>query len=287
MSALASLILLLAARVPWMHDYSAAFTDAEERARPVLLYFRGNCGGGNRPQNPIEVGGPIEHQEGLSPCDRMQDDVWENAAVVAAAARFVPVLRDGGDQSQEVRYQVIRTPTTLVTDPWGNEIFRVSGYFDREKMLKMLSVVPSDFAPLASAAKELHAHPADFSALVNVARFYETARLPQVVERLYGLALNTPRAAAPVEDWRRAVIARGLNLLVGLANPAQAAAVFDAEVAAMPFAPGTDALMLGSVNARLQQGKKKEAETTVREMERRFPKSQYTQRARQNLDGVR
>jgi hypothetical protein len=283
----ALLPVLLFAGVPWTRDYGRAATDAEEKARPLLYFFRGECGGGNRPQNPIEVGGPIEHQEGLSPCDRMQEDVWEDSSVAAGVARFVPVLVESGDQTLQVRYQVIRTPTTLVTDPWGNEVLRVSGYFDREKMLKLLAAVPADFGAVATASKALRARPTDFAALVSMAEFYQAARLPQVVERLYGLALNTPRSATPVDTWRRAVIARGLNLLVGLANPGAAAGVFDAEAAAGPDEAGTDALLLGSVNARLQQGKRKEAEATVRELEKRFPKSQYTQRARENLDGKR
>ena len=83
--------------VAWTRDYTKGFLDAEEHRRPVLLFFRNNCGGGNTPTNPIDVGGPIEHQEGLSPCDRMQDDVWENAAIASLTERFVPLVLDGGD----------------------------------------------------------------------------------------------------------------------------------------------------------------------------------------------
>ena len=291
MIALASVLatlLLAGPSVPWTRDYTRAFADAEENRRPVLLFFTGNCGGGNRPVNPlVDEAGPVDHQEGPSACDRMQQDVWEDSAVSTAAARFVPVVVDSGDQTLQVRYQVVRTPTTLVADPWGNEILRVSGYFERDKVLRLLGAVPAELGTLGPAAKALRARPADFAALVAVAEFYQAARLPQVVERLYGLALNTPRSATAIDAWRRAVIARGLNLLVGLANPNAAAGVFDAEAASAPDDAGTDALLLGSVNARLQQGKRKEAEATVRELERRFPKSAYTLRARQNLDAAR
>jgi TolA-binding protein len=83
------------------------------------------------------------------------------------------------------------------------------------------------------------------------------------------------------------VIARGLNMIVGLGNPGGAASVFESEMAAGPDQPGTDALLLGLVNARLQQGKRKEAEAAVRDLERRFPASPYAVRARQNLDGAK
>ena len=141
-----------ASSVAWTRDYTRAFADAEEKSRPVLIFFRNNCGGGNIPVNPIAVGGPIEHQEGLSACDRMQEDVWENASIVAVAERYLPVVVDGGDATLETRYQAVRMPTTLITDPWGNEIFRSTGYIDRDKMARILEAVPRDFAGLANAA---------------------------------------------------------------------------------------------------------------------------------------
>lgn len=272
--------------ISWSHDYTKAFGDAEENRRPVLVFFRGDCGGGNLPQNPIALGGPIEHQEGLSPCERMQQDVWEDAGVIASAARFVPLLVDGGDRTLQVRYQATRMPTTLVADPWGNEILRASGYLSRERTLRLLAAMPADFSPLAATGKALRANPADFAALTAAAAFYEGARLPQVVEHFYGLALNSPRSAVPVEEWRKAVIGRGVNFLMSLNNPGGAAALFEAEVAAAPDAAGTDALLLGVVNARLQEGKRKEAEAALKTLEQKFPKSPYAQRARQNLDAT-
>lgn len=283
------LILALAAAssVPWTRDYVRAYASAEEQRHPLLLFFRNDCGGGNRPQNPIDAGGPIEHQEGLSSCDLMQQDVWENEAVTAAAGRFTPVVIDTGDQTLHVRYQVVRTPTTLVTDPWGNEILRVSGYYERAKMLRFLGAVPADFTGLATSGKALRANGTDFGALTGVAAFYQEQRLPQVVERLYSLALNTSRSSVPLQTWRQAVIGRGLNLLAGLNNPEAAAGVFLQELAAGPSDAGSDALLLGVVNARLQQGKRSEAESAVRTLEQKHPGSPYTARARQVLDAKR
>jgi TolA-binding protein len=103
---------------------------------------------------------------------------------------------------------------------------------------------------------------------------------------MYALALATPRDAVPVDNWRKAVIARGVNLLLSLGNPGTAASVFEAEVVAAPDASGTDALLLGVVNARLQQGNRKEAEAAVRTLEKKYPKSPYAERARQNLDAT-
>lgn len=281
----AAIPLLLAAgpSIPWTRDFTTGYAQAEERSRPVLVFFRTDCGGGNTPQNPVTAGGPVTHQEGLSPCDRMQQDVWEHASIVAAAERFTPVLIDGGDQTLAVRYQVVRTPTTLVTDPWGNEILRVSGYFERDRTLRLLRAVPEDFRGLAVAGKALRANGQDFKALTAAAAFYQEARLPQVVEHFYALALNTPRTGVPLDTWRQAVIARGLNLMAGMGNAGSAASAFEAELSAGPDEAGSDALLLGLVNARLQQGKRPEAEAASRKLQEKYAGSPYAERARQLL----
>jgi len=272
--------------IPWTHDYTKAFADAEEQRRPLLLFFRYNCDRAHTPINPVAVGGPIEHQEGLSPCERMQEDVWENAAIVTAAERYLPVIVDSGDQTLQVRYQAVRMPTTLVTDPWGNEVFRSTGYLDREKMARILGAVPRDFTPLTPAGQTLKANPTDFGALVSAARFYEGASLPQVSDRLYAAALAAP-GATDVAARRQAVISRGLILMSRLNRAEEAASLFEKELAAAPDGPGSDALLLGLVNARLTQGKRKEAEAAVKQMESRFAASPYTARAKENLAGTR
>jgi hypothetical protein len=275
-----------ASSVAWTRDYTRAFAEAEEKSRPVLLFFRNNCGGGNIPVNPIAAGGPIEHQEGLSACDRMQDDVWESASIVAMTERYLPVVVDGGDATLETRYQAVRMPTTLITDPWGNEIFRSTGYIDRDKMARILEAVPRDFSGLTAAGRALKSNRTDFGALVSAAQFYEGAGLPQVSERLYASALNTP-GTTDVVARRQAVISRGLNLMARLNRGEEAAALFEREIAAAPDGPGSDALWLGLVNARLTQGRRKEAEAAVKQMESRFANSPYTARAKENLSAAK
>jgi hypothetical protein len=278
---LMALLAMAGAGVSWTRDYTRAFADAEEQRRPVLLFFRAECGGGNTPQNPI-VTGPIQHQEGLSDCDLMQNDVWESPDTLKAVERYVPVIVDGGDRTLQVRYQAIRMPTTLVTDPWGNEVFRTSGYISRDKIIRILEAVPRDFTPLGPAGQTLKANPTDFGALVAAARFYESASLPQVSDRLYAAALAAP-GTTDVAARRQAVISRGLVLMARLNRADEAAGLFEKELAAAPEGPGSDALLLGLVNARLTQGKRKEAEAAVKRLEEKFAGSPYTARARQNL----
>ena len=282
---LASSLLAAGPAVAWTRDYTKAYAAAGETRRPLLIFFRNNCGGGNLPTNPVDAGGPIEHQEGLSPCDRMQEDVWESPLVAPLTARYEAVVRDGGDTTLETKYQAVRMPTTLITDPWGNEIFRVTGYLEREKMTRILQAVPSDFAGLAEAGAALKANPSDFAALMAAAQFYQANRLPQVSERLYEKAAGTSVAGGDMAARRQVAIARGLNLLL-MGRDKDAAATFDKALAEARNGPGSDALLLGLVNAHLQAGHRKEAEAALRELEKGWPESAYAKRARQNYEGA-
>lgn len=277
-------VLAGGAGVAWTHDYTKALVDADEQRRPVLLFFRKNCGGGNLPVNPIDAGPNYVHQEGLSPCDRMQDDIWENAAVIPLTKRFVPVLIDSGDATLEVRYQATRMPTTLIADPWGNEIFRVTGYLERDKMARILRAVPGDFSALATAGRALKANPTDLAALMGAARYYQENSLPQVSEHFFEKAAATAASAADISTRRQVALDRGLNLLL-MGKDKDAAATFDKALAEAPSGAGSDALLLGLVNAHLQGGRRKDAQSALARLEKGWPGSAYALRARQLLDG--
>ena len=77
------------------------------------------------------------------------------------------------------------------------------------------------------------------------------------------------------------VIARGLNLMGRMNRAEEAAALFAKEIALAPDGPGTDALLLGLVNARLAQNRRADAEAAEKQMEQRFAGSPYTARAKQ------
>ncbi|PYQ16269.1 MAG: hypothetical protein DMF80_05685 [Acidobacteria bacterium] len=255
--------------IAWSKDYTRAFAEAEERRAPLLVHFRGaNCG-------RTTVPGATESRGG-SRGDGITRPLHDN----------VPVLVGPGDETLNTRYQVIVNPTTLFLDPWGNEIFRVSGYLERAKFSRILQAVPTDFAPLAAAGRGLREKPDDLAALAAVAAFYESQRLRQVSERLYERAQAAPAAAGDLASRRQVAIARGLNLLM-MGKAREAESVFEKALDAAPDAPGSDALLLGVVNAHLEAGHRREAETAYRRLQQAYPASPYTARARQNLEAAR
>jgi hypothetical protein len=279
------LLLAAHASIPWAADYTHAFADAEERRLPILILFRGaTCGIVNAPRGTDQGPRPDGYRTERTDCDLMQQDVFEDADVITAAQRFVPVLVGQGDETLNSRYQVIVNPTVLVADPWGNEVFRVTGYLARDKFLRVLQAVPRDFAALTASARALRGDPRDLRALMGAAAFYEEVGLRQVSERLYELALLSP--TADITSRRQAAIARGMNLIL-MKRPGDGAKVFEKALAEAPQGPGSDALLLGVINAELTAGRRREAEAALARLVRDFPASPYAKRAKENLDAVK
>jgi len=273
--------------IAWTKDYTRAFADAQERQAPLLVHFRGaSCEHPSAPLNPLESGRrPDGYQSQLGDCDLMQHDVFENTLVVGLAGRYVSVLVGPGDETLNTRYQVVVNPTTLFLDPWGNEIFRVAGYLERAKFSRILQAVPADFKDLAPAGRALQKRSDDPRALMAAAAFYEATGLRQVSERLYEQAAGPPTAGDPAAR-RQAAMARGLNLMLMGRGP-DAARVFEHALEEGPDKPGSDALLLGLVNAHLTAGKRKDADAAYARLSRQFPDSPYTRKARENLDAAK
>lgn len=282
-------------KLQWSRDYEQAFTQAEERRAPVLIHFRGqNCGTRGAPGAMEDrggagmAGGITRRQTGadLTDCDLMEQEVWETERIARSAQRFLPVLADGGDQALNVKYQVIVNPTTLVTDPWGNEMFRVAGYLEPDKMDRVLNAVPKDFTALTPWARALRQDGSNPKALVGAAGYYESQGLRQVSERLYDKALSAPTISTDLPARRQVVIARGLNLLM-MGRDKDAAGVFQKELSQDATGGGSDALLLGLVNAHLQGGRRSDADAAVKALEKSFPDSPYTARAKQNVQAAK
>jgi tetratricopeptide (TPR) repeat protein len=275
-----------APRIEWTRDAGRAYAEAAERRAPLLIHFRGrNCG---IREAPVAIGeGTRPAPAGdLNDCDLMQQEVWENRAVAEVAARFLVVLADTGDEKLKVRYQVAVEPTTLIADPWGTEIFRAARYLEADKMTRLLQAIPSDFQALEPFARALQRDPADVQALMGAAAYYQGERLLQVSERLYDKAARTPKAGADITVRRQVAIARGLNLLL-MGRDKDAAGTFEKALEENPSGPGSDALLLGLVNAHLQGRHPREAESALKTLEKGWPGSAYAARARQNFESAR
>ncbi len=302
--ALAALLAVLQApppAIPWERDHGAAYTTAEERRAPLLIHFRSDdcersspgLGGGiaGTEARGDSVGaaprsGAVRDRstrDEASDCDRMEELVWSSAEVAAAAARYVPVITgDTSDRSLTRRYEAATMPTTLIADPWGNEIVRLVHFVDAPRMARVLRALPADFAALQPIGLELRGRPHDPELLVKAAAFYESARLSEIAERYYERAAGSEGAKRDPLLRRRLAVARGTNLL-RIGKAADAARVFRESFEDVPDGAQSETLLFGWMMAELQQDRRKEAERPYRELLKRFPDSRYAAKARENF----
>jgi hypothetical protein len=284
-----------AEKIPWTGDRAAAFAQAGETRGPLLILFTGpECGIKSAAGDPVSGGGSmLPAQDFQDRCELLEADVLSSPDVVAAAARFVPVQSSEGllrrariseaDDTLNRRYHVVNIPTVLFADPWGNEIMRLVGRIPKDAVLRILKAIPSDFTPLEAAGRRLKEDAGNAEALVAHATFYQQRGLLAVSERFYELALGTSALTTDVAKRRQVVIARGMNLIF-MDKTSEAAKLFETTLSEAPDGPASDALCFGWMMAEIHGKRLKEARRVYAELEKRFPTSPFTAKAKQNLE---
>jgi len=138
---------------------------------------------------------------GCQPCAEMDDRVYANERAIAAMAKVRPVRIDV-DREPELarRYNISGTPTLLVTDSFGRELFRYAGVLPLERFVQLLDALPGDVTSINRLSAALTAKKDDFAALSGMARELRAAGFFRSSSDYYERALRTPegrRAGGP------------------------------------------------------------------------------------------
>ena len=105
-----------------------------------------------------------------APCKVMDADVYTTDEVVRAAEPFVAVRIDYDRKPALARrYGVSDIPTIVVTDSYGSELFRYTGYLDAAAFREMLGSLPRDVTEFNRLTRALERDRNDFSALGELA----------------------------------------------------------------------------------------------------------------------
>lgn len=113
--------------VTWARDYASAQQQAAQSGKPMILFFTGTW---------------------CVPCRIMKRTVWADAQVESVVkAGFTPVMIDLDDpQAAETvsHYNVVATPTTIITAPQGNVLQWARGGMNKAEFLALLGKLNPD-----------------------------------------------------------------------------------------------------------------------------------------------
>jgi TolA-binding protein len=138
--------------VHWLRSLSDAEKKARQLKNPVLAYF---------------------FLRDSDYCQKMEEGVLADKAVVAAAEEFVCVRIDASKESGEARKLDVRgTPTILFLDGEGNEMSRVAGLVGTEQFLEKLADAKRSKMTFREARRRAMQNPADVQANWKVAETY-------------------------------------------------------------------------------------------------------------------
>jgi thioredoxin-related protein len=147
-------------------------------------------------------------------CEAMDVNVFSDERVASALSRLVPVRIDvDADQGTTRKYNVPGTPTLILTDSYGNELFRHVGMLTLEQMLPLLDEIPGDITKINTLSAALARNRNDFATLEALGHELRVARFYRSSNQYYSRALRTREAEQRADARATILLAAGRNYL--------------------------------------------------------------------------
>jgi thioredoxin-like negative regulator of GroEL len=166
-----------AGAIPWETKLERATAAARETNQPILIEF---------------------WAVGCEPCQAMDRDVYSDERVAVAMGRVRPVRIDIDRDARTARtYKIDATPTLVLTDSFGRELFRYAGSLPLDRMLQLLEALPRDVRRINELSAAVAAQKDDFDALTALARELRGAAFYLASSEYYARALKTRTGRQP------------------------------------------------------------------------------------------
>jgi periplasmic divalent cation tolerance protein len=248
--------------IAWQRTLPAGLTEAKALKKPVLVY----C-----------------FVRGAKYCEEFEDGLLRNREVVDAAQEFVCVRLDAGRHGDQLRkFDVRGAPTLLVLDAQGNEMNRVAGLVEKEKLLAKLGETRRGKLSFREARRLAGQDKADVAANWKVAETY----LEEGREELARPYLQNV-VAADAENQRgytdNALFALGFSL-GRRGQYAQSVVCLEHLLAKWPGFKDKDKALYCLGLSELAIGQKEKGRASLEQLVREFPNSSATGSAKKALE---
>ena len=189
-------------------------------------------------------------------CKAMDEQVYSDPSVAEAMRKVLPVRVDvDRDASTARRYKVSATPTLVLVDASGDELFRFTGALERTPLVELLRELPVDIRPINQLAATVTADRSSCSSLAAFARELRQAALFVASNRYYERAIQTDDARRDKALSGRLRAAVGENY-AALERPQEAIAWFEKALRDLRGRPEEAAVQIRLERARLMANRK-------------------------------
>lgn len=203
-------------------------------------------------------------------CKGMDDQVYSDPSVAEAMRKVLPVRIDvDRDASTARRYNVSATPTLVLVDASGDELFRFTGAIERTPLIELLRELPGEISRINQLAAALAADPSRCSSLEALARELRRTSLYVASNRYYERAIQTDAARRDKALSGRLRAAVGENY-AALKRPEEAAASYEKALRDVRGLPEEPSLMLALARVQIARGQTKEARKVLGDLMQRF-----------------
>ncbi|MEO5895518.1 MAG: thioredoxin fold domain-containing protein [Vicinamibacterales bacterium] len=225
-------------QMTWERDLGKASETARKSNRPMLLEFWSvTC----------------------EPCKVLDETVFPDERVGAAFKNLHAVRVDVDKQPDVARkYNVNGTPTLLLTDSYGTELFRYTGLLPADRMLQLINELPADVARFNELSAALTRNKDDVDALVALGRELRAQSFYRASNRYFDRALKARSNVSQKNIRADLLIGMGRNYFELKEYP-RSADMFEHYLREFPGGPSEPEVMLGLGWALQAQNKTQEA----------------------------
>ena len=188
-------------------------------------------------------------------CAGMDREVYSDERVATAMKKVVPVRVDIDRESGLARkFEVSETPTLVLTDSFGNEMFRFTGSLTTDRLLQLLRELPADITRINQLSAALAKNRDDTASLTSLGAELRAGGFYRSSNEYDGRALRSRDGRKATEARAEILVAMGRNAAELQAFP-DAARRFDQALREFPGRPWEPDVMLGLGQALLAQQK--------------------------------